>query len=54
MEQSAIMRDRITEEGTKAVRAKFHEKHAICENKNVYILLPFLLITVPLLIAVSI
>ena len=32
MEQSAIMRDRITEEETKAVRAKFHEKHAICET----------------------
>ena len=42
------------DEETKIVTRNFNEKNAICETKDFYILLAFLLITIALLIAVRI
>ena len=42
------------DEETKTVTTNFNEKNAICKTKKMYILLSFLLIAIPLLIAVSI
>ena len=41
-------------EETKAVQTNFDEKKTTCKRKNAYILFPFLLITIALLIDVSI
>ena len=46
--------DEIIEEEIKAITTKFNEKNVIYKTKNIYILLIFILITVPLLTAVSI
>ena len=53
MEDSAIMCDEIIDEA-KTVSTNFNEKNINCGIQNCYILLSFLLITIPLLIAVSI
>ena len=50
MDDSTITCD----EETKTVAINFNEKNALCKTKNFYILLPCLLITTALLIAVSI
>ena len=57
MDHSAIMRDEIIEpygEETKTIPINFNEKKATYKTQNFYILLAFLLITIPLLMAVSI
>ena len=57
MEDSGITCDEIIEsydEETKTIPTNFNEKKATCETQNFYILLDFLLITIPLLISVSI
>ena len=54
IENSAITCDEIIEGETKTVTTNFNEKNAICKTKKIYILLPFLLITIALLITVSI
>ena len=41
-------------EGTKIVSKHFDEKNITCKTQNFYILFPFLLITITLLIAASI
>ena len=46
--------DEIIEEEIKTITTKFNEKNVIYKTKNIYILLTFILITVPLLTAVSI
>ena len=46
--------DEIIEEEIKTITTKFNEKNVIYKTKNIYILLIFILITVPLLTAVSI
>ena len=46
--------DEIIEEEIKTIITKFNEKNVIYKTKNIYILLIFILITVPLLTAVSI
>ena len=38
-------------EGTKSASTNFNEKNVTCETQNLYILLGFLLIIIPLLIA---
>ena len=45
--------DEIIEE-TKTISTNFNEKNILCETKNFYILLTFLLITIALMTAVSI
>ena len=60
MDDSAIMCDEIIESYEEDAEAKlydetnFNEKKATCKTQNFYILLPFLLITIALLIAVGI
>ena len=46
--------DEVIEEEIKTITTKFNEKNVIYKTKNIYILLIFILITVPLLTAVSI
>ena len=46
--------DEIIEQEIKTITTKFNEKNVIYKTKNIYILLIFILITVPLLTAVSI
>ena len=46
--------DEIIEEEIKTITTKFNEKNVIYKTKNIYILLTFILITVPLLTAISI
>ena len=46
--------DEIIEEEIKTITTKFNEKNVIYKTKNIYILSIFILITVPLLTAVSI
>ena len=53
IDNSVITCDEIIVE-TKIVKTNFNEKNKICETKNFYILLTFLLIAIALLIAVSI
>ena len=52
MDNSAIMCDEVIELHDE--QTNFNEKKAICETRNFYILLAFLLITIALLMAVSI
>ena len=47
-DHSVITCDEIIEEETKPVTTHFNEKNAICNTKNFYILLAFLLITTTL------
>ena len=54
IDDSVITCDEIIKEETKIVTTNFNERNAICKTKEMYILLSFLLIVVPLLIAVSI
>ena len=61
MDDLAIMCDEVIDEQaksnneeTKTVPTNFNEKKATCKLKKFYILLPFLLITIALLIAVKI
>ena len=57
MDDSAIRCDVVIEsfnEEIKIIQINFNEKKATCKMENFYILLVFLLITIPLLIAVSI
>ena len=49
-----IMCYEIIEEETETARTNFNEKNAIFKTKNFWILLPFLLITITLFMAVSI
>ena len=51
-DNSMIMYDEVIESYVK--ETNFNEKKATCKTKNLYILLPLLLITISLLIAVSI
>ena len=53
IDDSVITCEEILEE-TKTVRTNFDERKTTCKTKNLYILLPFLLITIALLIDVSI
>ena len=53
IEDSVITCEEILEE-TKTVRTNFDERKTTCKTKNLYILLPFLLITIALLVDVSI
>ena len=48
------MCDEIIDAETKTIPTNFNERNITCETQNFYILLAFLLITIPLLIAVSI
>ena len=52
-DDSAITSDEIIEE-TETVLTNFNEKKSVCKTQKFYILLAFLLITVPLLIAACI
>ena len=52
MDDTAITCDKIIESYNKAIN--FNEKKGTCKTENLYILLAFLLITIPLLIAVNI
>ena len=57
MDNSAINCDKVIESHVKKTKSNptnFHEKKAICKTQNFCILLAVLLITIPLLIAVSI
>ena len=54
IDNSVITCDEIIEEEIKTITTKFNEKNVIYKTKNIYILLIFILITVPLLTAVSI
>ena len=57
MNDSVIMCDEVIDsydEETKTIPTNFNEKKATCKTQNLYILLIFLLIYIPLLIAVSI
>ena len=57
MDDSVITCDEIIEsfdEETKTVPINFNEEKVACKTQNLYILLPFLLIIIVLLIAVSI
>ena len=57
MDDSAITCDEIIEsydEETKSILTNFNERKATSKTQNLYILLAFLLITIPLLIAISI
>ena len=57
MDDSTITCDEVIEsfnEEIKIIQINFNEKKATCKMENFYILLVFLLITIPLLIAVSI
>ena len=57
IDDSVILCDEIIwsfDEETKTLPTNFNEKETICKKQNFYILLPFLLITIGLLIAVSI
>ena len=53
IDDSVITCDEIIED-TKSIPTNFNEKTIICEAKNLYILLTFLLITIALLTAVGI
>ena len=52
-EDSVITCDEMIEE-TKTIATNFNERNIICETKNFYVLLIFLLITIALLIAINI
>ena len=54
IDNSVITCDEIIEEITKTFTTNFNEKNTIWKNKNFYILLIFILITIALLIAISI
>ena len=56
MDDLAIMCDEVIEsygKEIKTVPTNFNEKKAVCKTLNLYILPPFLLITIALFIAVS-
>ena len=52
MDESAILCDEVIESYEEATH--FNETKAVCKKENFYVLLSFLLMTIPLLIAVSI
>ena len=54
IDDSVIMCDEIIDAETKTIPINFNERNITCKTQNFYILLAFLLITIPLLITVSI
>ena len=57
MDDSTIICDEVIkscDEEIKTIPTNFNEKKVTCKTQNFYILLPFLLITIALLIAISI
>ena len=54
IDDSVIMCDEIIDAETETIPTNFNERNITCKTHNLYILLAFLLITIPLLIAVII